>query len=317
MLEALASSLEAGVTAHAGLATYAGALPAGSDAAKAARLACTRLDGGAALHEALADAGLADGALVPLLRSAEQSGDTPLALREAARDLERARGLTVGLAAGLAYPAFLLLFALFVLPLPTLVTQGLAAYLGTVLPPLLAAVGLAAGLAWALRTGRLTVARLLRPTRHLPGFAGYHREVAAARICRLLGRTLAAGLPVDAALLAAEDALAFSDERLALAGARRRVAAGSGLAEALGHAEALPPETLAAVATAEAAGCLEEALSSRAAVHEQAAVTRARLLAGLLATAIGVLVMFGLAASILSRFVAALPGGDLLPSELR
>jgi len=294
-------------------------MPPQATVSRAAQLASARIDDGAPLHEALFDAGVIDEGQRPLLRAAERTGDAPRALREVAKDMKQARALALGLLAGLAYPVFLLLCALFILPLPELVLHGFGPYLRSVLPPLLIGGGLFGGVAWALRTRRLTVALLLKPTRQVPGLAGYHRDAAAARVCRLLGRTLAAGLPVDDAMRSAGEALPYPDQRLALDGARRSVERGASLVEALGRSALLPPETLAAVGTAEAAGKLEDVLAKRAEVHEKAAVARSRVIAGVLAAVIGLVVMAGLALNIVSRFAEVLSGGGrgILPPDLR
>ncbi len=319
LLESLASSLEAGLAADSALHTWARVQPAGAPAARAATAAAERLAEGATLHEALADAGLADRSQAALIRAAERAGHVPATLQEVATEIRAARQQLRALAGALAYPVFLLLVALVVLPLPTLVTEGLGAYLGTVLPPLVVAGGVAAALVWAVRTGRLTAARLLAPTRRLPVLSGFHREVAAGRTCRVLGRTLAAGLPADDALAAAGEALPYPDQRLAMERSRRAVAGGASLTDALQRAALLPPDTLAAVATAEAAGSLDRVLAERADTHRDASVRRARAIGAGLAALVGLGVMVGLAAAILMRYLALLPGlgGEALPPELR
>ena len=310
LLESLASSLDAGLTPEQALAPYS------TPAARAAR---ERLGKGEAVHAALAAAGLLEPTEAAIIRAAERAGGVPGALLEVAGDLGSATKQWSVLGAALGYPVFLCAFATVILPLPTLLTDGVGAYLSTALPPLLVTGAVVGVVAWLVLVRRVPIATFLAPTRPLPVFKTLHMHIASARICRALGRLIAAGLPMDEALAAARDSLPYADQRAAMDRTRSQVKSGSVLAEALTSAGILPPETLAAVAAGEASGRLDGTLAQRAESHQQAAAKTAKIIGAAVSTMVTLAVMGMLAYAIVGQYLALLPGfgGEGLPPELR
>jgi len=307
LLDALASSLDAGVPAAEALETYGHG--GGEEAGERVRT-------GATLAVALRQAGLLDSLGEALVRAAEEAGDVPTALREIGQDLEATRQRLLSVAWASAYPVFLLVFANFVMPLPTLVLEGVRPYLAASLPPFFCVAIPLTCLAWALAIGRLSWSQALRPTRRIPGLARVHGHFAAARLCRVLGRLLGAGLSIDVALAHTARTLPYSDQRRAVESMRTAIRGGSGLAASLGPTGLLDAESMAVVATAERAGRLEQALGDRARVHAAAAAHGAKAAGAVLSTLLTLLVLGRVALEILLAYRRVLPGlggGDLPP----
>ena len=164
---------------------------------------------------------------IRLVEAGERSGRLPDALGRLGKSFEhraQARGRLIW---GLAYPLLLLHAAIFLPSLPLLVSSGLASFLGSVVPQLVALYGLAAGLSFALPH----LARH-RSGLRLPVLGPWARQRATADYAFVLGSLVSAGGSLPEALRFAADAVdhplfAASGRRIA-----RKVERGSELGRA-------------------------------------------------------------------------------------
>jgi type II secretory pathway component PulF len=251
--ETLGSILDAGLAPDRALALAAE--PAGGATARIARAAALRVGHGEPLSQALLASG-ADPLACAVIRAGETTGRLPPLLRrlgEAYRLRARLRDETVS---RLVYPAILVHFALFVLPLP-MVVAGSAPLWAMLLGPL----GLWALLGGLLivgvsskRSGLLGRLALVKPLSFLCWPA------LAADLASVLGAAFTSGMLASDALELAADACA---NRL-LAGRLREAAAGlrarrqPDLASALAEV-GLAGDLLELIRTGEASGRLEQA----------------------------------------------------------
>ncbi len=226
-----------------------------------------------------------------MIAAGESAGGLGLVLDRLADYLEKADALRRKVGTALIYPAVLGVVALGVvitlltvivpriseqfdsmgmsLPAITQVMIALSGFLarhGLTLAAILAALGLAAGLAWRREAVRKRVhaARL-----SLPALGGFERKVEAARFARTMGILIASGAVLPDALRAAKRAagnLVFQDT---LGGVIEQVETGRGLADALRGARAFPPIMVYMVAAGERSGRLAE-MFQRAAEHLEA-----------------------------------------------
>jgi type II secretory pathway component PulF len=301
VLEGIAQALSAGVTLRA--AASAGALdPLPAPIAQAVR---ADIEAGVPFSETLERLGLLDPGTRAAIRAAEARGELPGALRLASAETARRRKLRFRLLLGLAYPLFLLVAAVVVLPLPVAFGKGgVAAYLVRVAPRL-ACMGAALVLA-------LVVIPRLRPSspvRRAIRWIGVRSPIAAqaalndalSTFAGLLGACIKAGLPVRESLTLAAHA---AGPHPAFAGAAERLVEaidrGASLVDALRRIPAFPAADLAQVGTAELAGTLDSALPALEARHRD----RARILWWTLAAAVGIAVFLGIVALVTAQILS-------------
>jgi len=212
-----------------------------------------------------------------LVHAGEMSGTLVSACRSLASRFEKEAEFRRSLLAPLAYPAFLVHFALIALPIPTIVSEGLGSYLRTVGGSLFVLYGGAIG-AILLHLLLEENPRYGRLVRSLPFVGRAIRALAYARFARALAALHGAGLSFDRALAAAGEALGIA----AWAEEARRAAHAVGEGETVGAAVArlpsVPFEVASAVEVGEASGSLEETLSRAASdLEAQGGASLARL----------------------------------------
>lgn len=215
-----------------------------------------------------------------LIGAAARAGRLPEVLDDLAAHFEDRAAVKRGLAAGLAYPLFIIHAAVLLLSLSLLLSEGLLAFLMAVLTPLAALYAVVGGVVvgWrALRAASPTGAdRLLLS---LPIAGGVVRKRALTVSLDVLRLLYASGVPA----LEAVDAAAGACPNAVVAGAFRRVHAGLADGLSLGQAFAgepeLPAQVVDLVATGEASGHLDDLLGRAARqLEEEAKLARRALI---------------------------------------
>lgn len=198
-----------------------------------------------------------------MIRAAERVGSYPETFRSLAQAREARRKDRGKLLMGLAYPALLVGVAGCVLPLPLVVTEGFASYLSlAVWSPLFV---LSAVVYVLLVVPRL---RADSPMRRLPRRLGFAFPVLGKFLARgthgtfaeVLGKTIAAGLPIQQCLQAAVFA---SDNPTIIAREERLyevIGAGGTLVDAIKALDVFTPAFVGRVAQGEITGTLDEGL---------------------------------------------------------
>lgn len=233
-----------------------------------------------------------------VVSAGERAGKLEEALAAAAAHVEDQRDLRRAMALALAYPALVALVALVLLPVPTLVNQGLgAAVLGYYLPAFAVLGGLGFGSRAVLRAaaapgGEAWEARLDR----VPLVGGFLEAQRATRFFATLGATLEAGLSAAAAFDAACKAAGSARLAAARVPGVRRLDEGTPLSAALPHPGPLGTEDVRQVAIGEEGGALPGACKAIAERRRQELSTKGTQLAvvmGLLAVlAVGATVVW-------------------------
>lgn len=229
-------------------------------------LGATAADGERAVHAILRTRGITlRAAEDACLAAAVRAGRVPAALRERATQRRARAEVWRRIAAGLAYPALLLVLAI-------AISLLLAPFYGALLPIALACVILAGlGTAFWCRRGFLYGGDawlgmpVLGPIAHAFGEIDYLETLHGA---------YASGIPLLEAHTQATGTVAITGVRLRLRRAEQSLRTGSLLAESLAAAAALHPETAQLLTTGEHAGSLEEAVG-RALVRRREVTTRA------------------------------------------
>ena len=287
----MASALESGLTPLAFVDTAAGALPE-------QLVASLRADqhGGLPLSATLRRLRILEGADLAFLQAGEIQGAVPASLRLLARraaDQRRDRGKVL---LAVAYPLFLALGAVVIVPLPLVFRDGFGAYAARVVP-LLGLFALAGLFALVLlpRMDREAAPRRFfrRLGLILPATSQALRNGSIGTFLDVLGGCIAAGLPVRQALPLAADAAPHPAFRGGEA--LRRIDDGRTLAEAVASVAIVPPATIAQIAQGETTGTLDRVLPALAADHRR----RARV-ATVVAVVILALVAAGLVVAVLA-----------------
>jgi type II secretory pathway component PulF len=236
-LRALADALEAGLSLRQLVddRALASVFPA------RARASLKSLD---SVARALFESGVVDEAGRAILEAGEQGGSMPRALRLVADDMSESSARKRRALAALAYPAFLVVAASLILPLPALVTGGVHAYLARSLPGL-AAIG-------ALAIVFRLVPGLTNVLARVPVIGAVVVDNARASCFDVLGRLLGAGVPALRALPSAIAAGALTSWRA------------SSATDALGRGAALT-DALVAAGVVDA----DSALAGRIAIGER------------------------------------------------
>jgi general secretion pathway protein F len=264
--------LERAVTASAGFARHAGLRSALVDT-------CRLLTEGHRFSEALAQS---EGRIPPVILGMVSAGERvsrlDAALDQAATQLEHEAELAGRVRQALTYPITLLIAgSASLVIIATVVVPRFAvilADLGQALPPatraliasatflraygfgllLLLAGSIALLLAWVgTPEGRSTLHRYLL---RLPVLGRMRHGFASARAARALGASLAAGVPILAALESAADAAGDAEVAARLSRAARRVTEGASLTSALDLEQTLTPTARQVLAVGDASGQL-------------------------------------------------------------
>lgn len=275
--------------------TLAGQLAAGVDPINAARAAAAvvpsrRIPEAERLVAALArgepfSAALAEAAMLPapdlaLLAVGERAGALPEVLRDLADLAEETLALRRHILAGLALPAFNLLSACFILPLPALVLGGgPARYLASALAPPVLFTALGFGLVRLARgASGAALDRWLRP---LPVAGRIWHELECWRFFRTLALLTRTSLGMVDAVTFAAGVCRGSRMRDGLAAAAAEAGArGVPVGPIVARTHLLPPDVTAEWRSAEQTGRLEEAFRRISANYGESCRERLRSVAG-------------------------------------
>jgi len=226
-----------------------------------------------------------------LLGAGERSGQLADAFASLALGIAERRNARGRLAMALAYPAFLIVMASVIMPLPTRATGGVGEYLATaVWGPL--GVTVAAVLIFVVAPrrsrGESEPSLILRIAFGIPLVGTGLRAAARGTFAQVLGQTLAAGVPMplslSCALASATDPRLQASEAAVL----RRVSQGSTLAGALDRTGEFPGAFIDQLAHAEATGTLDECLAELSKADKARA--RAIVIASTVAVSVAVIV---------------------------
>ncbi len=282
----IAQGLEAGLptpSAVAGAATYL----LGRDATAQLHVEAER---GIALSASLRSLGALDPADAALLLAGETYGGIPATLRTIAARATDRRARRRRLLLAIAYPVVMLLMAAVVVPIPTIVTDGVGAYLERALPlpTLLAAIAL----------GSVLLARAPRdaPVRRavtdlalrFPPTRAFLEHDAVVRFASVLGACVRAGVPLRGALTLASEATGHPRWTLLGPGLAARLDKGASVAPLLAGLPGFHTSDLATLDVGERTGRLDEALAQVAEAHRVAAQRAALITVALAAGVLGV-----------------------------
>jgi type II secretory pathway component PulF len=274
-LEALLSFVARSVESGVPLASLASTGALATLPRRAAEKLDADLRAGVPLSQSLDELQALDSGSRALVRAGELHAGLPEALRAVAARLAHRQKVRVGLLLAVAYPALLVLGAAVVLPLPIAFREGMVAYLGRVVPLVLAMVAVA--IVTLVVAPRLAPASPLRRgprwlAQRVPVGRSAALHGALATFAGVLGACVNAGVPVrKAVVLAAEGAAPHP----AFEGAPERLLEeldrGATLAEVLGVIRSMPTTFVAQVGTAEISGTLGSVLPALEDEHEKKA----------------------------------------------
>lgn len=325
----LALLLRAGVSLAAALEAPALARPAGWSEGDVRTLARARLaiTQGAGFAEALAQHVPAlDPFALRTLAAAELTGSLDRALERIALRTERRDTLRRTVQRALLYPAIVVIVAVgavvallvFVipvfagifaefgeaLPLPTRAVIALSDWTMGVAPFAVPAAGGGALLvAGALRRSPRARRRLDAAALSLPLVGAIVRAGAVADAMETLAGLVSGGIPLFEALPVAAQTSGNGRIADALVGARRRIADGSALAEALGRDPVVPPLAVQMIAVGEQSGALDTVLDSVARIFRDEADRRTATLLALLEPAIVLVLAAGVGGVVVAMYL--------------
>jgi type IV pilus assembly protein PilC len=274
----LAEQLAAGVDPLTAAASVTAVVP--SRTRPAAERLLASLARGEPFSRALGEAGLLPPSDLALLAIGERSGALAEVLRELADVAEETRALRGQILAGLALPAFNLLSACFIVPLPALVLGGSTArYLLSALSPPLVLAAIGFGIArLARRASGAALDRWLRP---LPVVGRIWHELECWRFFRTLALLTRTSLGLVDSVTFAAGACRGSKLREGLAAAAAEAGArGTPVGPLVARTHLLPPDVTAEWRMAEQTGRLEETFRRISAHYRESCQTRLRSLAG-------------------------------------
>lgn len=230
-----------------------------------------------------------------LVAAGSKGGRLPEVLEDLAAHFEDRAAVKRGLAAGLAYPVFLVHAAVFLPSLSILVSEGLLAFLVAVFGPL-AVLYLAVGgcvVGWrALRAGSPRAAdRLLLS---VPILGGVVKKRAVATSLDVLRLLYASGIPVLEAAEAAAAACPNAEVASAFQRVHEALVEGMSLGLAFAAEPGMPASVVDMVATGESSGSLDDLLGRAARqLEDEAKLARRALIvaAGVAALMLGALVV--------------------------
>jgi len=247
-------------------------------------LAATRfaVESGATLGEAMA----ADPVVFPdsvraFVVAGEKSSSLPIVFAELARSIELRLDMRRRIIRACVYPFSLFTVSFFILPLSTLVTEGVGPYLRASVLPYAAIVGgvlaLVVLLPWGLRA---TVPPLVlsRIARRVPLVGGLRAARIQSTFASHLGLALRSGLEAFLSLELAARATGDADLVTRIAEASRRLREGATLEDALTATGAFDDAFLLAVAGGEASGRLDASLDQQARLGREMLLHRLEVL---------------------------------------
>lgn len=207
------------------------------------------------------------------------------------------------------YPLFVVIMSGVILPIPTVITQGTAAYATAVLGHFLW-VGLILGGVYGLV--RLWSRTRSVALRRLPGSVELRLlPQSRADFLRVLRAGIMSGLPMGLTLDAAAKVWLTDENDLLTRGALRRIESGDRLADALDPL--LTRAQTFEVAAAEASGTLDDALGSLVGLADKGASTRRRVVTIASAGLIGLIVLGLVAVRIAGSLQkAVMPDGGVM-----
>lgn len=322
--ERLALLLDTGVSLHAALK---GMQDQDVDAARLQLLAAIGDDilEGKPLSAALArQPEMFPSVYINLVAAGERGGFLPQVLQQLIDMDEKAERLRSTLASALSYPAFLVFFStatiVFVLvgvfpkftdlfeqirsqlPLSTLVLMAMSDVLRLHWPWVLGLVGalLAAAVHWWQRPHSRSVIDGWKL--QLPGLRGLFAQVYLSQTLRVLGLSLANGVPLVDALRACQDVVRNVVFSRFIAALRQQVTEGQGLAQGFRASPFVPPLVQQMVATGEETGNLAKVMA-RIADHYDRELARRIALVARLAEPAMLLVMGALVGLIVASLI--------------
>ena len=240
---------------------------------------------------------------VNLVAAGERGGFLPQVLQQLLELDEKDERLRTMLTSALSYPAFLICFSaatiVFVLvgvfpkfatlfeqihdqlPWTTLFLMGLSNLLRQHWPAVLGglALALAGGIAWLRRPqtrGRLDALKL-----GLPGVRAIFAQIYLSQTLRVLGMSLAHGVPLVDALRACEALVGNAVFSRFMADLRQGVSEGGGIAQGFARADFVPPMVRQMIKTGEETGNLAKVMSRVADFYDRELAKRLALVARL------------------------------------
>ena len=245
----------------------------------------TALDGGASVGESLlAGKPLISALEASVFAASDRAGRLDAGLEQASQHYAALAGAQASMRARLAYPAFVIHFALLILPLPI----AFAPDGGTL--PFLKAAGTAIGGLWVfifiiaafIRAFISAAGKSARPDRLLraiPMFGKLRRDFALSRFCSAYHMQLNAGVNVLASLETSGSASGSAVLRDAVVSAMPAVRAGGQVGPALEKTRAFPEHFVRAFAVGEHTGGLDRELLRVGEKHREAAMRRLETIA--------------------------------------
>ncbi|HEX2257277.1 MAG TPA: type II secretion system F family protein [Afifellaceae bacterium] len=258
--------------------------------------------------------------IVGLVKAGEASGQLAAILQRVAEDLQRRHRLGAQLTSSLIYPSLLVVVALvsmsiiltvlipnltplfdspadmptslrMLVQIESFVAQWWAAIVGAILLAMLAT-----GLAYRTEAGALALERIVR---RMPAIGGIVSRTASARVARVLGLQLQAGVPLLNALAIARDATRLRTMRAAVDEAREGLIGGAPLSD-VAPPSLFPPREAALLAIGEGSGKLDSMLLHVAMMYEDDVARRSERLASLVTPVLTILIGILVATIILS-----------------
>jgi general secretion pathway protein F len=267
--------------------------------------------GGKPLSEALAGSRMGvPPEIVGLVKAGEASGQLAAILQRVAEDLQRRHRLSAQLTSSLIYPGLLLVVALgsmsviltvlvpnlaplfdspdqmpaslrVLVQFEALVTHWWPAGLAAILMAILAV-----GFAYRTEAGALAVEGIVRRT---PAIGTIVSRTASARVARVLGLQLQAGVPLLTALAIARDSTLLKTMQAAVGEAREGLIGGGTLSE-VAPPSLFPPREAALLAIGERSGKLDAMLLHVAMMYEEDVAQRSERLTSLLTPVLTIMI---------------------------
>ncbi|WP_022949841.1 type II secretion system F family protein [Methylohalobius crimeensis] len=289
-----------------------------------------RINDGDSLTEALMEHSVFDNLTLAMVRVGEQTGNLDFVLDHASKELEASRNFKRQVISALAYPGFVIVFAVgvAVFMLTTVVPEikKFLSVIGRKLPPITQAlidvsdwfeangptllIGLVATVAAIFLLRRFPITRYWMDfvILKLPVFGPIARFAGTVGFCRGLGTLLKSGVRIVEALETVEALLMNSYLADRVAAARRKVLYGESLSEPIGEKFGFPPLLHKMLVVGENAGTLEQILEEMTLFHEDLLARRIRTMAAIMepvvTIVVGGIVGFVYAAFLVAMFAA-------------
>ncbi len=286
-----------------------------------------RVNEGDSFMEALSEHPVFDRLILAMVRVGEQTGNLDFVLESASKELEARRNFRRQVLSALAYPSFVIVFAIgvaaFMLVKVVPEIKKFLAILGRKLPPITQALidtsdWIEANGPWILLGLFLTgvVIALLRrfaTTRYwmdyailkLPVFGPISQLDGTVDFCRGLHTLLKSGVPISEGLETVEALLFNSYLAKLVAAARQQVLRGEALSKPLGETFGFPPLLYRMLVVGESSGTLEQILEEMTVFHETLLGRRIRTMAAIMEP-VTTLVVGGIVGFVYAAFLVAM-----------